>query len=175
MLTITSASILFVQHPALAYSWRKSYEGEQLQGARKQSGLSAGKTFLVQFIFPLLIAPFFSLAQTPVHREPSDLGVESLTCNTAVNPLGVDDALPRFHWSLKPRTELLRGERQTAFQILVASSRAQLDHDSGDLWDSTKKPGALTPQVFYAGEPLESDIVYFWKVAVSLHADGLSR
>jgi alpha-L-rhamnosidase len=166
MLTITSASILFVQHPALAYSWRKSYEGEQLQGARKQSGLSAGKTFLVQFIFPLLIAPFFSLAQTPVHREPSDLGVESLTCNTAVNPLGVDDALPRFHWSLKPRTELLRGERQTAFQILVASSRAQLDHDSGDLWDSTKKPGALTPQVFYAGEPLESDIVYFWKVRV---------
>jgi hypothetical protein len=92
--------------------------------------------------------------------------VQGLTCNSVVNPLGVDDSQPRFHWSLKARSDELRGVRQTAFQILVASSRARLDENSGDLWDSTKTAAALTPQVSYAGKTLESDAVYYWKVRV---------
>jgi alpha-L-rhamnosidase len=131
-----------------------------------KSGLSAGKTFLVPCIFALFVGPFCLHSQTPVHREPTDLAVQSLTCNSTVNPLGVDDPQPRFHWRLKIRTEQLRRVRQTAFQILVASSRAQLDHDSGDFWDSTKSPAALTPQVSYAGKTLVSDTVYYWKVRV---------
>jgi hypothetical protein len=131
-----------------------------------ESGLSSGKTFLAPFIFALLIAQFCLPAQTPVHREPSELAAQGLTCNSAVNPLGVDDPQPRFHWSLKPRTEQLRGVRQTAFQILVASSRALLDQDSGDLWDSTRTTAALAPQVSYAGKTLVSDTGYYWKVRV---------
>lgn len=137
-----------------------------MQKERMESGLSAGKTFLVPFILALFVAPFCLPAQTPIHREQSDLAAQGLTCNSAVNPLGIDDPRPRFHWSLKLRSEQLRSVRQTAFQILVASSRARLDQDSGDMWNSTKTPAALMPQVSYAGKTLVSDTVYYWKVRV---------
>jgi hypothetical protein len=135
---------------------------ERLQKARMKSGLSAGKTFLVPFVVALLVAPFCLHPQPQVRREPRNLAVRGLTCNSAINPLGVDDSQPRFHWRIELRTEQLRGVSQTAYQILVASSRARLDHDSGDLWDSTKTVAALASQVSYAGKTLVSDTVYYW-------------
>jgi hypothetical protein len=55
--------------------------------------------------------------------------VLDLNCDSTVNPLGVDDLQPRFHWTLKARDETLRNIQQTAFQILVASSRTKLDRE----------------------------------------------
>ena len=56
-----------------------------------------------------------------------------LKCDYAVNPLGVDEPNPRLLWQLASNE---RGARQTAYQILVATSRATLNRDKGDLWDS---------------------------------------
>jgi len=137
-----------------------------LQKVQMELRISSGTTFLTSFILALLIAPICLLSQTPAHRQPNELAAQGLTCNSSVNPLGIDDPHPRFHWSLRARTEQLRGVQQTAFQILVASSRAELDQDSGDLWDSTKTTAAVTPQVFYAGKTLDSDTVYYWRVRV---------
>jgi alpha-L-rhamnosidase len=58
-----------------------------------------------------------------------------------------------------------RGQRQTAYQILVASSRENLDKDIGDLWD-TGKVNSDETLVVYAGKPLRSEMECWWKVRV---------
>src|SRR5271157_4470563 len=59
-----------------------------------------------------------------------------LFCEYARNPLGVDTPRPRFGWSFESGTK--RGERQTAYRVLVASSVEALQPGKADLWDSGK-------------------------------------
>jgi hypothetical protein len=87
--------------------------------------------------------------------------VADLRCDYAVNPLGVDSANPRLFWELESNTS---GQRQTAYQILVASSEKNLAHDDGDLWDSGKVDSDETIQIPYAGAALKSSQQVFWKV-----------
>jgi len=58
-----------------------------------------------------------------------------LKCEYAVNPLGIDTPQPRFSWILESSQ---RGQMQTAYQILVASSEERLKANIGDKWDSKK-------------------------------------
>ena len=76
-------------------------------------------------------------------------------------PLGVDSANPRLFWALESN---MRGQRQTAYQILVASSEKNLSRDTGDLWDSGKVDSDETIQISYAGLALKSSQQVFWKV-----------
>ena len=79
--------------------------------------------------------------------------VEDLRCEYLKDPLGIDAAQPRLSWILESQQ---RGQRQTAYQVLVASSPAALDRDQGDVWDSGKVASDETAQVAYAGKPLAS-------------------
>ena len=56
-----------------------------------------------------------------------------LLINGISNPLAIDRDATRFTWML---VDTGRGERQTAYQILVASSPEQLAKDKADRWDS---------------------------------------
>ena len=60
----------------------------------------------------------------------------------------------------------VRGQRQTAYQVLVATSEAALRKDQGDLWDSGKVGSDQSLHVVYAGEPLASEQACWWKVRV---------
>ena len=84
-------------------------------------------------------------------------------CEYRTNPLGVDVAQPRLGWTLESSR---RGERQTAYRVLVASRQALLDQDQGDLWDSGKVANAAQNQIPYAGTDLTSNRQVFWKVRV---------
>jgi hypothetical protein len=86
-----------------------------------------------------------------------------LRCDYAVNPLGVDSANPRLFWKLASGSH---GQRQTAYQILAASSEKNLARDDGDLWDSGKVSSDETIQISYAGAALKSSQQIFWKVRV---------
>src|SRR5262249_2240326 len=59
-----------------------------------------------------------------------------------------------------------RGLKQTAYEILVASSRANLDADKGDLWSSGKIASDETIGIVYAGSALKSRDRACWKVRV---------
>ena len=59
-----------------------------------------------------------------------------LRCEYHVNPIGIDSERPRFDWRLISDQRELRGQKQSAYQILVASSEANLQKGRGDLWDS---------------------------------------
>ena len=87
--------------------------------------------------------------------------VASLGCEHQENPLGVDVPQPRMSWVLQSSQ---RGELQTAYQIVVASSEASLNKDTGDLWDSGRVDSAETIQIPYAGAELKSSQQVFWKV-----------
>jgi len=99
-------------------------------------------------------------------EQPAALTPVGLNCEGRVDPLGIDLAAPRLGWRLEAGDSNARGLRQTAFHILAATSRATLDQDRGDLWDSGKLVSAVTNQVVYAGTPLRSSQPAFWKVRV---------
>src|SRR5438309_1578970 len=61
----------------------------------------------------------FMLALTGGLTAAERLHVTALKCEYAVNPLGVDAAPPRLSWQVASDE---RGQRQTAWQVLVAST-----------------------------------------------------
>jgi alpha-L-rhamnosidase len=87
----------------------------------------------------------------------------SMRCEYLNNPLGIDVVQPRLSWQLKTET---RGQKQSAYRILVASSTENLKLDQGDLWDTGKLQSDQTIQIAYAGKTLRSQMHCFWKVMV---------
>ena len=79
------------------------------------------------------------------------------------NPVAVNSHHPRFGWQL-PWTGY--GARQTGYQIIVASSRALLAKNDGDLWNSGRVTSDKSINIRYAGSPLVARERCFWKVRV---------
>jgi alpha-L-rhamnosidase len=89
--------------------------------------------------------------------------VGDLRCENRRDPLGIDAARPRLSWILRSAQ---RGQRQTAYQVLVATTAAKLASDAPDLWDSGRVTSDQSTWVPYAGQPLLSHESCFWKVRV---------
>ena len=104
-----------------------------------------------------------ALAVQPGIAAEVSLAPTSLRCEYLVNPLGMDVEKPRLSWVLESD---MRGQKQTAYRILVAQSETKLAHDQGDLWDSGKVGSAESVHVVYAGKPLLSRMSCYWKVQV---------
>ena len=96
-----------------------------------------------------------------VAKAPALVAVGQLRCESRNNPVGVDATNPQLSWILSSGQ---RGEKQTAYQILVASSFEELRGDTGDLWDSGKVLSDETTQIAYHGKPLASHQGCFWKI-----------
>ena len=108
------------------------------------------KTFTVGF---LLLA--VSLKAAPPD-QPNRLRV-----NHAENPLGIDTPKPLFGWIVNdPR----RNETQTAYQVIVSSSRSKCEAGDGDDWDTGKIQSSNQNEINYAGKPLGSGAAHWWKV-----------
>jgi len=90
----------------------------------------------------------------------------ALTCEHRVDPLGIDALPPRFGWKLAARDEDARGLAQSAYRVLVASSREALAAEDGDLWDSGRVASSETVDVEYVGRSLGSDAHAWWAVHV---------
>ena len=93
----------------------------------------------------------------------NDAELNNLRCEYHNNPLGIDITSPRLSWITQSDN---RGWKQSAYQILVASSQENLDQDRGDLWDSGKVEANQSTQIPYAGKALLSHTPCFWKVKV---------
>ncbi|MDZ7374409.1 MAG: family 78 glycoside hydrolase catalytic domain [candidate division KSB1 bacterium] len=96
-------------------------------------------------------------------RPPMTATPTQLRCEYQSHPLGTDIASPRFSWKLADGRP---GARQTAFQILVATTRGLLDKDKADVWDSGIISTDQSVNVPYGGPPLRSRTLYHWKVRV---------
>src|SRR3954467_9022743 len=96
-------------------------------------------------------------ANAPGDASAGTLSATVLRVDTQTNPIGLGDATPELSWRLS-------GGRQTAYEVRVASSAAQLE--SPDLWDSGKVSSGETSNIVYAGAPLASRKAVVWDVRV---------
>ena len=86
-----------------------------------------------------------------------------LRCEYLVNPLGIETTAPRLTWRMESAE---RGQKQTAYRLLVASGEEKLAQNEGDLWDTGKVASDQTVNIPYAGKPLASRQACFWKVQI---------
>ncbi|WJH33810.1 hypothetical protein N6H14_28040 [Paenibacillus sp. CC-CFT747] len=91
--------------------------------------------------------------------------IQVTACRTEyeTNPVGLDERKPRLFWRLESDR---RNARQTAYQILVSSTRERISREEGDLWDSGRVESGESTHIAYEGKALLSDTAYWWKVRV---------
>ena len=111
--------------------------------------------------FSAILLTFLGWALGSALGADGPLPPQNLRCEYLSDPLGIDVRQPRFAWGLD---HTARGQRQTAYQILVATQPGLLDQDKGDQWDSGKVVSEDSTQVVYSGKPLASGAAYYWKV-----------
>src|SRR5580704_9679199 len=98
---------------------------------------------------PNVVAALLLLALAgPAGAAAPGLRVEGLRCELSVDPLGIDVARPRLSW-VPVGAE--RGQFQSAWQVVAASSPVLLDGGKGDLWDSGKVDSDQTTEIAYGG------------------------
>lgn len=105
--------------------------------------------------------PFSSLPEAEAASAP--LSVARLTTDSATDPLGIDDVHPALGWTLRSP---VNNQRQSAYRLLVASSKARLDRGDADVWDSGKVATAQSTGIAYGGPQPASGHRYYWKVQV---------
>ena|ERR1035437_6905998 len=106
----------------------------------------------------VLLAVVFGIVATTNQAATARAVVSpvDMRCEYLKNPLGIDVAQPRLNWRLESAKPSVRGQRQTAYQVLVASSEKVLRADQGDLWDSGKVMSDESVQITYSGKSLQS-------------------
>lgn len=102
----------------------------------------------------------------------AEIEVLNLKCEQHINPLGVDKFTPRFSWMVESDQ---RGERQVAYQLLVASSLDKLNCEDADMWNSGEVESDQSLNVTYRGDALKSRTKYFWKVRILNSNEAMSE
>ncbi|MCX6134284.1 MAG: family 78 glycoside hydrolase catalytic domain [Ignavibacteriales bacterium] len=108
----------------------------------------------------LVILMSTAILQTPSRAQ---LKLTSLKCEFLTDPLSVDVANPRLSWTIESRD---RGVAQTAYEVLVSSSKELLDKETGDLWQTGKVASDRSIHVMYSGKALASRTICYWKVRI---------
>src|SRR5215470_8213862 len=106
-----------------------------------------------RYILMAVLATASMSFATPVH----------LRTDYRVNPLGIDDTAPHFSWQ-SDNTE--RDWRQSAYEVLVASTLENMQSGRADVWDSGRQDSPDSVGIAYGGPPLNSRKRYYWSVRV---------
>lgn len=120
---------------------------------------------------PLIACLSFVLLLTTCKTQVSTISqnpepiVEGIVVNPSFKPvsnsLGLDFDEMTFTWQVPSSIE-----KQSAFQILVASDKKKLDADAGDLWDSGIRFTESTTNIPYAGKSIPTGNIAWWKVRI---------
>lgn len=94
----------------------------------------------------------------PNSGVPSGLMVEFIRQPETVL---LKDNTPEYGW-LVPK----EAGAQSAYQLLVASSKANIDNNIGDVWNSGQVRKNTSSNITHKGEPLKTGIKYYWKVRI---------
>lgn len=93
----------------------------------------------------------------------AQLSPTQLRCEYLGNPPVIDIVNPRLSWVNVAR-EGDRGQKQTAWEIQVASTKEMLENNQGDLWSSGKVTSDQSFNVRYSGKALTSRQDCWWRV-----------
>jgi hypothetical protein len=99
----------------------------------------------------------------PDQKKPDTDGPSGLMVEFIRNPgqVRILDAKPEFSWIVHDDAE-----SQSAYQILVASSKELLSKDTGDFWNGVRTTSSKSVEVEYEGANLSENSTYFWKVRI---------
>lgn len=89
--------------------------------------------------------------------------IYQLKTENMTEPLAVDTRTPSFSWKLNMSGY---GRGQSAYQIIVSTTKEKAADYSGDMWDSGKVAGENNYNIVYAGNALNSRTTYYWTVRV---------
>jgi alpha-L-rhamnosidase len=133
------------------------------------------------FISALICIALFGYVKTETTNEhpfkattPTDCSLVKITdrlkpvnlqCEYQTEPVGVAVSAPRLGWQLLDKKHV-RGQSQTAYHILVASSSNKLTEADADVWNSGKIISSQSVLASFGGNKLRSSSAYFWKVQV---------
>ena len=95
--------------------------------------------------------------------EDGPLSLYDLRCEDLTAPLAIDSAQPHLSWKIKADAA---ATMQTHYEVMVATSEKALRRDEADLWSSGKVASDESVMVPYAGKPLSSRALVYWKVRV---------
>jgi alpha-L-rhamnosidase len=129
----------------------------EIMSSAKHTNLSRMRIFAGQLTILIVVG----LTTLRAFGKPS--GPTGLLVNGVSEPLAIDQDTTRFTWMSEGAA---RGERQTGYQILVASSLQRLAEGTADWWDSGKVASDQSASVQYAGKPLPPATRFWWKVRV---------
>ena len=114
----------------------------------------ARPSILTSTFVTLLLMVFLSVPK-------SQAQVYELKCDGLHNPLGVESHVPHFSWE---NTLTHNGQRQTAYELEVASDSLALVEGNANLWRSGRIYSDEQIMVPYSGKRLSEKQLCFWRV-----------
>jgi alpha-L-rhamnosidase len=115
---------------------------------------------------PLVAGILFLLGTTEPMQAAGRIKASQLRCEYKTDPVGIDEVQPRLSWILEASKSKDRGLKQSAYQILVASSSGLLKSGKGDLWDTGRVASDQSLGIEYGGKSLSAAQDCFWSVRV---------
>ncbi len=122
---------------------------------------------IVKIITISLLISFCSVRENNNTIHPVNLRCEHLE-----NPVAIDLPFPLLSWNLVSE---IRNQRQSAYRIIVSSSKMNIEKDIGDFWDTGKINSEVSVNIKYDGKPLKSRDILYWKVKVWNSEDKVSE
>ena len=104
----------------------------------------------LSFLFQILIEA----------QVPSGLMVELFEYPQMVE---ITDSTPEFGWTYN---SIKKEDFQTAYRIIVASSKRKIESNTGNVWDSKKIISNKSSNVEYRGKNLKTHENYYWKIKI---------
>lgn len=105
----------------------------------------------------------FCFSCTAVMLAQNQFSVYNLTCEYEESPIGLETLNPRFSWKI---SALQRSFEQSAWHLLVADSKEELEVDNGNVWNSGKITSSSSILIPFGGKLLKPGKRYFWKVKI---------
>lgn len=96
----------------------------------------------------------------------SAIAPQRLRCEQMETEALINTDTPRFSWIDTPLDKTAQGLTQSAYRIVVASSKENLEHGKYDIWDSRKVKSADSRLVPFKGKKLHPESKYYWRVKV---------
>ncbi len=105
------------------------------------------------FLYLFLLGCGIASAQTHIYN---------LKCCDKESLIGAEEK-PYFGWNIINENSAII---QSAYQILVASSKDLLNEGDADLWNSGQVESSMQNYIYYSGNDLSSATKYYWKVKI---------
>ncbi|GBF20171.1 arylsulfatase [Arenibacter sp. NBRC 103722] len=100
-------------------------------------------------------------------KGPSNLIVEWIRNTAGVT---IIDPKPEYGWVVPDGAVT-----QSAYQLLVASTKEKIDNNIGDIWNSGQIKSNASTEIEHGGTQLKSGETYYWKVRIWDQDNRLSR